>query len=232
MGIRIRSALAGLAVLAVTACGSGGTPSQDERDNDMGATATPAESAAPTGDDTTSADPGDTASADTAEPADTASASPSSSDDSGATAQDADLADVDFNTDAQAAIDKSTDEVGDGIVHAIEIEWDDEDYNAWVWSVKTLVDTTDHKVKINADTGEILKQESDDTDDKEEAIDLTSPMTPQDAMQKALDKQDGAIRSWKLEFDDGRREYQFDIGEMDNTTEVTVDVESGDVTLD
>lgn len=224
MGTLIRSTLAGLAVLAVTACSSGGSEPQDTPTDDMGATSTsaPVDSAAPTGDATS------------VEPTQNSSDTPTtgSSENSGATAQDADLADVSFSTDAQAAIDKSTDEVGDGIVHAIEIEWDEEDYDAWVWSVKTLVDTTDHKVKINADTGEILKQESDDTDDKEEAINLTSPMTPQDAQQKALDKLDGAIRSWKLEWDDGRREYQFDIGDVDDTSEVTVDVDSGNVTID
>ncbi len=223
MGIRIRSTLAGLAVLAVTACGSGGTPPDEDRSNDMGDTSTsaPVESAAPA-DDATSTEPAEDSS-------DTPSAA--SSESSGATAMDADLKDVDFNTDAQAAIDKSTDEVGEGIVHAIEIDWD-EDYSAWVWSVKTLTDSTDNKVKIDADTGEILKKESDDTDDTEEAIDLDSPMTLQDAQQKALNEQDGAIRGWKLEWDDGRREYQFDIGDMDDTTEVTVDVDSGDVTLD
>lgn len=101
-----------------------------------------------------------------------------------------------------------------------------------MWSVKTLVGTTNNKVKINADTGEILKKEADDTNDKEEAIDLTSPMTPQDAQQKALEKLDGPIRGWKIEWDNGRHEYQFDIGDVDNTSEVTVDVESGNVTID
>lgn len=220
MGIRIKSTLAGLAVLAVTACGSSGSEPQESAapgDMDVATTSAPLETADPSQDTST-----ETSAAADSEP---------SSENSDETAMDADLAEVDFNTDAQAAIDKSTDEVGDGIVHAIEIDWD-EDYNAWVWSVKTLVENTDHKVKINADTGEVLTKESDDTDDSEEAIDLDSPMTLQDAQQKALDEQDGAIRSWKLEWDDNRRTYQFDIGDMDDTTEVSVDVESGDVTLD
>ncbi len=219
MNIRMKTGLAGLAVLALAACGSGAPDAQDTSalGTDITTPSAPVETAEPT--ESMDVDPGDPASA---EPSD---------DSSEMTAEDADLADVDFQTDAQAAIDKSADAVGDGIVHAIELEWD-EDYSAWVWSVKTLVDTTDNKVKINADTGEILKQESDDTDDKEEAIDLSSPLTPEDAQQQALAKQDGAIRSWKLQFDDGRREYQFDIGDLDNTTEVTVDVDSGDVTLD
>ena len=51
------------------------------------------------------------------------------------------------------------------------------------------------------------------------------------AQHKALGKQDGVIRSWKLEFDDGRHEYQFDIGDLDATTAVTVDINSGEVTL-
>lgn len=219
MGIRTKSTLAGLAILAITACSSGnGTESAN--------TAAPTESTA-----MESADPMESATS--AGPTESTSAEPTpdSSESQRTTAQDADLAEVDFNTDAQAAIDKSADEVGDGVVHALEIDWD-EDYSAWVWSVKTLVGTTDFKVKIDADTGEILKKESDDTDDKEEAIDLNSPMTPEDAQQKALAEQDGAIRSWKLEWDDGRREYQFDIGDIDDTVEVTVDVESGNVTLD
>lgn len=220
MNIRIKTGLAGLAVLALAACGSGTSDAPGNSDSmgtDTSSSSAPIETAEPT--ETENNEPSEPTSD---EPSDAASE---------ATAEDADLANVTFQTDAQAAIDKSTDEVGEGTVHAIEIEWD-EDYSAWVWSVKTLVDTTDNKVKINADTGEILKQESEDTDDKEEAIDLSSPLTLEEAQQKALDEQDGAIRSWKLEFDDGRREYQFDIGDLDDTTEVTVDVESGEVTLD
>ncbi|UYG16851.1 PepSY domain-containing protein [Brachybacterium huguangmaarense] len=85
---------------------------------------------------------------------------------------------------------------------------------------------------IDAITGDVVREEQDRTDDREQAIDLTQPMTYDAALEKALAARDGELRGWKLEGDDGRREYQFDIAQQGVEKEVTVDVDSGQVTVD
>jgi len=150
----------------------------------------------------------------------------------GTTPADADLADTQLPVSAQDALSTSADEVGsDGIVHAIELDYSDS-AGAWVWSVKTLVDGTDHEVEIDADSGEVLDHEQESTDDQEQAVDLDAPMTFQDALTKAQDEVDGPVSGWKLEWDDGMTAYQLDIGSGSEEREVTVNVDTGEVTVD
>jgi len=188
--------------------------------------------------------PTQTQDADQPEPTDTPSESdPSDSDDTSngeadnggeATSSEIDLASDELPVTAQDALDISADEVGGGdsaIVHAIEIEYS-KSGDMWEWSVKTLVDGTDHKVKINADTGDVTKHEEDSTDDHEEAINLDDPMPFSEAKDIALDARDGRIISWKYEWDDNRYEYEFDIESDGNTYEVNVNAENGDVRVD
>lgn len=158
--------------------------------------------------------------------------------DDDADAEDADDygPETDLRTDAppveaQEAVTTAQDEVGEGTLHAVELDYDEDD-GAWQWDVKILAGTTDHKVVIDAATGEIVKAESDTTDDEEKAIDLDSPMTFDEALDRATAEEDGELRGWKLEYDDGMFQYQFDIASGADKQEVTVDVETGDVTLD
>ncbi|WP_152352494.1 PepSY domain-containing protein [Brachybacterium subflavum] len=146
-------------------------------------------------------------------------------------AADADLRDVTFPIDAQAAIDTATQKVGKGTVHAIELDHDSR-AGAWQYDVKILSGSDDYKVTIDAVSGNVVHSEHESTNDTEKAIDLSGPMTFDDALDKASQKADGPLRGWKLEWDDGRREYQFDIGPEHETPEVTVDVDSGSTRLD
>lgn len=150
--------------------------------------------------------------------------------------EDIDLRETTFPVEAQDAIDKATDEAGDGDVHAIELDYDS-DQDAWIYSVKILTDASDdesddHKVKIDPVNGDVLDQETEQTTDTEKAIDLNDPMTYDEALDKATQEVDDALRGWKYEWDDGQYEYQFDLGSVDDTSEVTVNAESGDVTQD
>lgn len=150
--------------------------------------------------------------------------------------EDADLREVTFPVSAQDAVDTATDETGEGEVHAIELDHDS-DVGSWTYSVKVLTagdgdKHDDHKVIIDPVTGEVISQETDQTSDTEEAIDLDDPMTYDEALEKATGEVDDALRGWKYEWDDGGFEYQFDLGSMEDDTEVSVDPESGDVTTD
>jgi len=77
-----------------------------------------------------------------------------------------------------------------------------------------------------------VRDEQDRTDDQEQAIDLAQPMAYDAALEKALAARDGELRGWKLEWDDGRRQYQFDIAQEGVENEVTVLVDSGQLTVD
>ncbi len=224
MNIRIRQfrlpALAAAATLALVGCsgtGDDGSPSE---------TTAQTQSESPTGEASESTtQPGDDQS-----PTDTGTGE--ADDSGGSTAEDVDLADTDFAVSAEDALDISADEVAaDGIVHSIELDYSSR-HGAWIWNIDTLVGDTDHEVEINADTGDVVDHEQETTDDKEQPIDLTDPMTFDEALDLARAKADGPLREWKLEWDDGRREYQFDLGDLADPQEVTVDVETGKVYLD
>lgn len=150
--------------------------------------------------------------------------------------EDADLRETEFPVSPEDAIGTATDEAGDGTVHAIELDYDS-DADAWQYSVKILTEASgqendDHKVLIDPVNGEVTDQESESTSDEEEAIDLDDPMTYDEALDKATEEDDGALRGWKYEWDDGQLEYQFDLGQLDDTTEVTVLADSGEVHQD
>ncbi|MPV49024.1 peptidase [Pseudactinotalea sp. HY160] len=212
--------VAAAAVLALAGCSD---PSGDGSPTDTTQTASATPGQSPESSDAT--EPATGASDDA-----TGDASGGSSTD--ATGRDVDLATTEFSVSAQAALDTSREEIGaDGIVHGIELDYSSS-RGAWIWEVNTLVDGTDHEVDINADTGEVVDHEQDSTDDKEEAIDLNDPMTFEQALDLAHRKVEGPVRSWKLEWDDGVRAYQFDIGDLHNDQEVTVNVETSAVTVD
>lgn len=148
------------------------------------------------------------------------------------TPEDVDLAGTTFALTPQQAIDRGLAEAGDGVVHSIELDWSRRN-SAWVYELDILVGNMDHDLDINADTGEILEHEQDDTDDQEQAINLDSPMTWETARDKALDAVQGRITSWKLEWDDKTTSYEFDIeNSTGDEVEVEVNVQTGAVTID
>ena len=132
---------------------------------------------------------------------------------------------------AEDAVSTAEEAAGQGTLHAVELDYD-EDAGAWQWDVKILVDRTDHKVVIDAVSGEVVTDEQERTDDQEQPVDLEGPMSYDEASGIATEEVDGPIRSWKLEYDDGRTRYQFDIGSGDDPQEVTIDAETGQATVD
>ena len=107
---------------------------------------------------------------------------------------------------AEDAVSTAEEAAGQGTLHAVELDYD-EDAGAWQWDVKILVDRTDHKVVIDAVSGEVVTDEQERTDDQEQPVDLEDPMSYDEASGIATEEVDGPIRSWKLEYDDGRTQY-------------------------
>lgn len=176
--------------------------------------------------------PAETQAADASEPSDEGSTDEAKTSDS-KLSEDADLSKESPSTSAKDAVKTAQDKAKakDGVLHAIELDYDSDD-GKWEYDVKIMDGTTDHKVVIDADTGKVVRDESEDSDDKEKAIDLESPMTYDEAFDLAKKKGEGRLSGWKLEYDDGQREYQFDFDDKGSETEVTVNVESKKVTVD
>lgn len=211
------STAAGIAALtlALTGCSGGSGESADDGQSSSAATdAATGSGTQPATEDQTGDDAGE------------------ESDDSTALPADADLSKDSPSVSPEDAIDTATEETGgDGIVHGIELDWDDRD-EAWQYDVSILTGTTDHDIEIDAETGEVVEHEKESTDDKEKAIDLTEPMTVDDALTLAQEKTEGKLTGWKLEYDDGRHEYQFDFEKDGQEIETTVDTETKRVTVD
>ena len=219
--------VAGLAALTLGLAGCGGSDSGSGSDEDQNSPA--ASESAPAGsaeDDDQSAATDD----DKDDQDDDKTTSAQGSSGQGLSA-DADLAEDSPAISAEDAIKKAKERVGGGTVHSIELDWDDKD-EAWQYDVSVLDGKSDHDVDIDAETGKVVSEDTDDADDKEQAIDLNDPMTFDDALKRAQKKSDGKLVSWKLEFDDDKQEYQFDFEKDGEDTEVTVDTESKRVSVD
>ena len=160
----------------------------------------------------------------------------SSSDDGGAAGgaalpADADLATAQLPVTAEQAVRIGMDAVGGGELRQIEIDHDDD---AWEWELEIALDGRQHELDIDAASGEVTVHEQDDDEDGEPAVDVTSPMTPEEAIEIALGKEPGRVSGWDLDSDDDRVRYTVDItrssGEDD--VEVEVDVETGEARVD
>lgn len=151
--------------------------------------------------------------------------------DSSGLPEDADLSKETPSVTPEDAIATAKKEAKDGLVHAIELDFDERD-GAWQYEVKIIDGSTDFDVEIDAESGEAVDVEKDTTDDKEKAIDLKDPMTYDEALELAQDKASGRLDGWKLESDDDRIEYQFDFDDGGEEIEVSVDVESERVSVD
>lgn len=216
-------AVAAAACLTTAACTTDTDPGETPPPTDVTTTTTTTDAPAETADATNPAEESETPKGPPPE-SDTA--------DGGATGRDVDLADQTFGISPQQAIDTAVQEAGDGIVHALELDWSD-DHGAWVYEVDVLVGSVDHDLDIAADTGEILEHDQDNTDDREQAIDPASPMTWETARDEALAAVQGRITSWKLEWDDDHASYEFDIEDATgDETEVEINVDTGDVRVD
>lgn len=214
------STTAALSALTLALAGCSGSTSDSGDGADDGAASPAATDSAAPGDDT-----GDDAADDGSDE------SPTSEGSDQALAADADLSKDSPAVSPADAIATAKEKAGDGIVHSIELDWDEDDA-AWQYDVSILDGTTDHDIEIDAESGKVVSHEKDSTDDKEKAIDLDDPMTFDEGLKLAQKKSSGKLVGWKLEYDDGMKEFQFDFDDDGHETEVTVDTETERVTVD
>lgn len=143
---------------------------------------------------------------------------------------DADLATAELPITAEKAVEIGKQEAGGGDLVQIEI---DHDRSAWEWELELVLDGTQHELDIDATTGEVTQHETDDDDDRDPVVDVTAPMTPQEALEIALGEEPGRVSGWELGSDDDRVQYQIEIVRPEGgDVDVEVDVDSGDVRID
>lgn len=138
---------------------------------------------------------------------------------------DADLAAEQPPVPVEDAIGTAQETAGTGNLVSVGIDHDDD--RGWVWELELEADGTEHDLEIDATTGEVLEHEQDDQDRVEDpVVDPDSPLPVQDAIDLALQQQDGRVSGWDLDSDDGTVRYTIDVETGGDDVEVEVDVES------
>lgn len=143
---------------------------------------------------------------------------------------DADLVTTTFPVDLDRALAVTDQTVPGGTVTKIELEYERSD-NAWVYKIDTQVGTEQRELRIDARSGQVIRDDRDQESDNSVAVDPRR-LTPLDAAARATDLVPGSVASWSLEFDDGRQRYSFDIRTGNGTEDVDVDVDTGIATRD
>lgn len=144
----------------------------------------------------------------------------------GSTPREVDLREHTFAVPAHDAIRIAREETGAAFAYALELEFSDR-HGVWVWEVEL----PGHDVDLDADTGAVLRKQTDEDDGDDRPLDLTSPMTWEQALEAAQQVRSGTVRGWGVEWDDGVQQFRFDIGDGD-TEDVVVDTRTGQAHLD
>ncbi|WP_394215209.1 PepSY domain-containing protein [Brachybacterium vulturis] len=145
---------------------------------------------------------------------------------------DADLAIAELPISAERAVEIATETTGGGDLVQVEIDHDDR-AGAWEWELELVEDGTQHELDIDATTGEVTEHDTEEDDDQDPVVDVTSPMAYAEAIEIALGQEPGRVSGWELDSEDGTIRYQIDIDRAEGgDVEVEVDVETGDVRID
>ncbi|GAB2491113.1 hypothetical protein GCM10008929_14080 [Alkalibacterium psychrotolerans] len=190
----------------------------------------------PVEEETTETDNGDTAEDQTEEDVEeTAEEEASTEDDTveeDATDEDSNMTDsqglegMTFAVSLDDAIDLFYETFGSEDINIEEIQFERDD-NRFIYEFEGWDESNEYELDIDAETGDIIKQEQDDNEDTEDILDLDGIISPEEAMDIALEAAgSGYVEEWKLEVEDGRTVYEIDIEEGDDQE---VDAHTGDV---
>lgn len=116
-----------------------------------------------------------------------------------------------------------------GEVEIEEIQFDEED-GRYAYDFDAQDSDNEYDLVVDAETGDILDQEQEsETDDNDDVIDVEGIISPQEAMDIALQTaSEGAyVTEWELTEEDGRTVYELDL--EDDSEDVVVDAHSGEV---
>lgn len=138
------------------------------------------------------------------------------------------LASTEFSTALADALEIFNGEFADAQVESIEFDDDDGQY----YYEFEAHDGRD--LKIDAQSGDILKKDEDADDDlDDEVIDPSQAITPKEAIDKALvvAGTDAFVESWTLDYEDDHRVMAYEV-DFKNAEDVIVDAQSGEILPD
>lgn len=111
-------------------------------------------------------------------------------------------------------------------VSSVELDEDDDNY---VYDIQGFDENKEYEAKIDAESGEVLAQEEETDEEVKDnvAIDFVSIISPKEAMDKALENNEGYVKSYEIESnDEGKLVYKINVEDGDD---VELDAESGDI---
>lgn len=127
----------------------------------------------------------------------------------------------------EEAIDAFYTHFGDETIELTGAGLDEED-GKYVYNVAGYKDGQEFEAEFDANSLDLIKEEKDTEDDTNIlAIDKTNIITAKEAMEKALEGQEGAwVKEYELEIENGKAIYDIDI---EDGKDVKVDAATGEI---
>ena len=154
----------------------------------------------------------------------------SSSDSSSTNSTSKGIENKEFDYSMEDAVQVFNDTFANAKITSVKI---DNDSNSYVYEVEGYNDTNSVEIKMDANSGEVIKKDdSDDRDDTsgDDVLDLEGLVSPQEAMKAALDEVgSGYAKEWGLDSKDGKMYYEIDIEDSKQANDdVHIDAKTGD----
>ncbi|MDU5229111.1 MAG: PepSY domain-containing protein [Anaerococcus sp.] len=133
-----------------------------------------------------------------------------------------------FDISLDDAVDKFKETFPSEGVEVSSVELDEDEDN-YVYDIQGFDENKEYEAKIDAESGEILAQEEETDEEVKDnvAIDFVSIISPKEAMNKALENNEGYVKSYEIESnDEGKLVYKINVEDGDD---VELDAESGDI---
>ncbi|MCC0640077.1 MULTISPECIES: PepSY domain-containing protein [unclassified Clostridioides] len=146
---------------------------------------------------------------------------------------DESLMEQDFKVPYTDAINMFKDKYKDADIVDLSLE---SDLNKYVYTVEGVDDNNEYKMKIDANTKDVLQDKTEKLDSEDlngkarkEKLDLNDIITPQKAMEIALKEQDGIVKEWSLDKDLDVTFYKIRIDKDKNEYDIKVDSKKGTI---
>lgn len=138
------------------------------------------------------------------------------------------IEDEEFDISLDDAVDKFKEEFDQESMEISSVKFDKED-GKYSYDIVGYTDDNEYEAKVDAESGEILSKEEEKEKESEDdnSIDFVAIKSPKEAMSKALENNEGQVKSYELKYnDDDKLVYNIDIEDGDD---VELDAETLDI---
>lgn len=138
------------------------------------------------------------------------------------------IEDEEFDISLDDAVDKFKEEFDQESMEISSVKFDEED-GKYSYDIVGYTDDNEYEAKVDAESGEILSKEEEKEKESEDdnSIDFVAIKSPKEAMSKALENNEGQVKSYELKYnDDDKLVYNIDIEDGDD---VELDAETLDI---